>query len=243
MSALLRGKVLLAICLALAVSGCGDSNEPEATQVGNGEIIALAPGRKDSWVYYKMFVPPGTYEMKLRTFNFVGDTDIYAQFDKLPTLTSYKYKSTTRVTPQNPREDFLVGALIVGEVPTGDLYIGVYGAEDYDISFFIAMANSEQLPRLASFTLASSTVKGGMPVKGVVELETPAPRGGMSISIDSSKPQFMLPLSLTPTIPAGSKRLEFDIPTMPVEEPVELLLVSQFNYVGDRIPVPLTITP
>ncbi|HYO55415.1 hypothetical protein [Archangium sp.] len=237
MSALLRGKVLLAICLALAVSGCGDSDDLGATPMGNGEIIALAPGQKDSWVYYKMIVPPGTYEMKLRTLTFVGDTDIYAQFGKLPTLTSYKYKSASS-TAENPREDFLVG-----EVPAGDLYIGIYGASDYDVSFLVAFANSEQLPKLASFTLGSSTVKGGESVKGIVELEAPAPPGGMSIAIDSSKPQFMLPLTLTPTIPAGSKRLEFDIPTMPVEETVKLLVVSQFNYVGQRIPIPLTITP
>lgn len=241
MSALLRGKVLLAICLALAVNGCGKepepAPEPNATPMGNGEIFALSPGKKDSWVYYKMVVPPGTYEMKLRTFTFVGDTDIYAQFDELPTLTNYKYKSVMS-TPENPREDFLVG-----EVPAGTLYIGIYGASDYDQSYFVALANSEQLPRLSSFTLATRTVKGGQTVKGIVELETPAPAGGMSISVDSSKPQFLLPLTITPTIPEGSKRLEFDIPTMPVEQPVELFVVSQFNYVGQRFPAALTVTP
>jgi hypothetical protein len=235
MSALLRGKVLLAVCLALAVNGCG--KEPDATPMGNGEIFALAPGKQGSWVYYKMFVPPGTYEMKLRTFTFEGDTDIYAQYDELPTLTNYKYKSTMS-TETNPREDFLEG-----EAPTGNLYIGIYGATDYANSYFTAMANSERLPRLTSFTLSAKTVKGGQTLKGVLELETPAPSGGMSVSIDSSKPQFLLPLSLTPTIPAGSKRVEFDIPTTPVEEPVELFLVAQFNYVGQRYPVALTVTP
>jgi hypothetical protein len=198
-------------------------------------FIEAAEKGDGSMKQHPLYEPLRVYVRKGKCI--VGDTDIYAQFDELPTLTNYKYKSVMS-TPENPREDFLVG-----EVPAGNLYIGIYGASDYDQSFFVALANSEQLPRLSSFTLASRTVKGGQTVKGIVELETPAPAGGMSISVDSSKPQFLLPLTITPTIPEGSKRLEFDIPTMPVQEPVELFVVSQFNYVGQRFPAALTITP
>ena len=72
------------------------------------------------------------------------------------------------------------------------------------------------LPTLTGFSVSPTSVPGGTPATGTVTLGSPAPAGGVAVSLSSSLPgSASVPDSVT--VPAGATSASFTVTTFPVD--------------------------
>ena len=77
-------------------------------------------------------------------------------------------------------------------------------------------AFDEAAPAAAALRLESAQVTGGTPVRGQIQLDAPAPAGGVLVVLQSSGPNAIVPKSLS--LPAGTRAVAFVITTKLVDE-------------------------
>ncbi len=95
-------------------------------------------------------------------------------------------------------------------------------------------------PAVLSVLLNPTTVAGGSPSTGTVTLTGPAPSGGMTVTLNSSKIGVAtVPLSLT--VPATSTSATFDISTLPVAASSTVTISATAG--GTTKKATLTVTP
>ena len=81
------------------------------------------------------------------------------------------------------------------------------------------------LPALAGYTVSPTTVQGGTSANGTVTLDSPAPTGGLSVSLSSNLPgSASVPASVT--LPAGATSASFTVTTFPVDNTTVTLTAS-----------------
>ena len=72
------------------------------------------------------------------------------------------------------------------------------------------------LPTLTGFTVSPTSVQGGTSATGTVALDSPAPAGGLAVSLSSNLPgSASVPASVT--VPAGAISASFTVTTFPVD--------------------------
>ena len=81
------------------------------------------------------------------------------------------------------------------------------------------------LPALTGFSVSPTTVRGGNPATGTVTLDSPAPAGGLGVSLGSSLPGAAS-VPATVTVPAGASTASFTITTFPVDNTTAQLSAS-----------------
>jgi hypothetical protein len=94
------------------------------------------------------------------------------------------------------------------------------------------------LPALTGFSVSPTSVAGGTPVTGTVALGSPAPTGGVAVSLSSNLPGSAS-VPATVTVPAGATSASFAVTTFPVDNTTAQLVAT----LGDTILfAPLSIT-
>jgi hypothetical protein len=73
-----------------------------------------------------------------------------------------------------------------------------------------------RLPTLAGFSVSPASVSGGTPAAGTVTLASPAPAGGVAVSLSSNLPGSAS-VPATVTVPAGATSASFTVTTFPVD--------------------------
>ena len=72
------------------------------------------------------------------------------------------------------------------------------------------------LPTLTGFTVSPTSVQGGTSATGTVTIDSPAPAGGLGVSLSSNLPgSASVPASVT--VPAGATSASFTVTTFPVD--------------------------
>ncbi len=71
------------------------------------------------------------------------------------------------------------------------------------------------LPTLTGFSVSPTSVPGGTPATGTVTLGSPAPAGGVAVSLSSTLPGSAS-VPATVTVPAGATSASFTVTTFPV---------------------------
>jgi|GEM_PF-1297825 len=82
-------------------------------------------------------------------------------------------------------------------------------------------------PTLSGLAFSPSTVAGGNSSLGTLTLSSPAPSGGLSVSLSSSNSAVTVPATLT--IPAGSSSATFTATTVPVSSNVSSTVTASVN--------------
>jgi hypothetical protein len=107
---------------------------------------------------------------------------------------------------------------------------GIYG---------VRLTESAPPPVVTSFTLSSSTVRGGGSVTGTYTLSAPAPAGGMYVDVKSSNAYNAYPRSAF--APAGATRVMFSITTRSSSTDLRVTLTA-WARVGAAKSVVLTVS-
>ena len=94
--------------------------------------------------------------------------------------------------------------------------------------------------RVKSFFLNPFDVPGGTPSSGLVVLDGTAPAGGAVVTFTSAN-TAAVPVPPSVTVPAGSDRVSFPIPTNPVPANTSVTLTARFN--GTFAATSLIVTP
>jgi hypothetical protein len=94
-------------------------------------------------------------------------------------------------------------------------------------------------PSLLSLQLDRSSVVGGVSVTGTVELDSPAPTGGVTVRLLTDLAVSVVPDSVT--VPAGATRATFSISTDPVPARRTLVILAQLR--GRQLTATLTLLP
>jgi hypothetical protein len=116
------------------------------------------------------------------------------------------------ITPILPAGRYVVRAFtsdyqVYPETNTMDVKT-VQGSEG---AYGVRLTESAPAPTLTSFTLSSTSVRGGNPVTGTYTLSAPAPAGGMLVDVRSSNLAMVYPGSAY--APAGATKVSFNITT------------------------------
>jgi hypothetical protein len=77
---------------------------------------------------------------------------------------------------------------------------------------------------VSTVNLTHSAVHAGASVRGVVNLRLPAPEGGTSIALSSSDPAAAVPATVT--VPAGERKADFVVTTLPVSNDRHLTITA-----------------
>ncbi|MGQ9902621.1 MAG: S8 family serine peptidase [Fimbriimonadales bacterium] len=93
--------------------------------------------------------------------------------------------------------------------------------------------------RVQSVSIAPATVAGGRNATLTVHLTTPAPAGGIQVSLSSSASQVSLPASVV--VPAGQANASVSVRTSPVAQRVQATLTATLN--GSEASTVLTVNP
>jgi hypothetical protein len=102
----------------------------------------------------------------------------------------------------------------------------------------VRLSEGAPAPVITSFTLSSSSVKGGRSVTGTYTLSAPAPAGGMVVDVTSSHVHTAYPGSAY--APAGATRVSFPITTARTSSDVRVTFTASAR-VGDAKSVVLTV--
>ena len=94
-------------------------------------------------------------------------------------------------------------------------------------------------PALSSLTLSLSSLTGGTPAQGTVTLGSPAPSGGLLVTLTGTTFAASKPDSVT--VPAGSTSASFPIASYPVDTPTNATISATFG--GLTQTVTLTVNP
>jgi hypothetical protein len=147
------------------------------------------------------------------------------------------------ITVPAGRTDATIANIATGPVPNDGVSIGIIG------DLFAGYGNGRGqnsfgvLPIFYGTSLSNESVVGGTSVTGTITLQSPAPSGGITITLVSSDTNLVDP---PPTlfIPEGATGADFTIPTMPVSEAKRVIIESGTDIDGYRAPqVWLTLTP
>jgi uncharacterized repeat protein (TIGR03803 family) len=92
---------------------------------------------------------------------------------------------------------------------------------------------------VASLTVNPTTIHSGQTSKGTVTLSSPAPTGGMVITLGAQQGQIVIPSTVT--VPAGAKTATFTIKTLKIGAVVTVRIYASFN--GQGLRTTLTVMP
>jgi len=110
----------------------------------------------------------------------------------------------------------------------------VFGAQSANSNYLVALSSIQ----VVSLVLNPSTVVGGNPVSGTVNLNYPAPSSGLVVSLGSDMNVASPPSKVT--VPAGQLSTSFSVSTTPVSAPVTAIITAQ---PGIDVTATLTIDP
>jgi hypothetical protein len=96
-----------------------------------------------------------------------------------------------------------------------------------------------QAPKLISFTLSPTSVKGGSPSTGTVEINSPAPSSGFTVSLFVYSGPATVPASVK--IAAGQKKATFTVSTLVVSSTQTATLFARAG--GVSLSATLTVNP
>lgn len=127
---------------------------------------------------------------------------------------------------------FAVSTVAVGTVTTANI-AGTLGSTTKSAPLTI------NPPGLLSLSVSPTSVVGGNPATGMVTLSSPAPSGGLSVTLSSSDPAAGVPATVP--VPAGQSTATFPVSTTAVAASVNVTLSATLNSITRT--AALTVTP
>lgn len=122
-------------------------------------------------------------------------------------------------------------ASAVAVQPDGKIVAAGYSTTSYGPAFTLARYTARRVvspePKLLSVTLALSTTPGCKSLVGAVTLGTPAPPGGLVVTLSDNIPAASLPSSVF--VPAGETTACFSVSTSPVSHAQAGSIVAMLN--------------
>ncbi|CAN5734193.1 hypothetical protein BH11ARM2_BH11ARM2_18460 [soil metagenome] len=94
-------------------------------------------------------------------------------------------------------------------------------------------------PHLVGASLSPTSMQGGQTASLMLTLDGPAPAGGRTITLVSTKPSLMVPASVT--IPEGGNAITISIPSTAVTKVPAITLTARLD--AARLKMPITLTP
>jgi hypothetical protein len=135
--------------------------------------------------------------------------------------------STVTIPGGNSATSFAIGTSRVTGLPTGGNVFATAGGVTKSI-FVNVSADPNAPPLLQSMTISPASVPGGTSATGTVFLSSPAPAGGISVTLATSNPSIATVPGIV-NVPGGQTSASFTVTTFSVANNVSATITAFFD--------------